>query len=779
MGVASLPGKKFDSMDGTHSRNNVFQRWRSLRVGLLVASVTGILSALFTLWQIEGERVIDVEDVDRRALAIAHVLSYTVHDALRGPAEDVATRLGKRLEGHNRLLGCAVFGSDGRLIAAGQKLKGFESSISGELTRLLPGDIDRCCTLLDHGRPVRMRAERMLRDDGEAAGTFVVAHDVTFIAERAAARLTQGVFVVVITAVMLATLVGGIAWLVYDRPLRHLADWMRRVRIQDSSEAPPIWLPSSQLVSETNRFAASYRAARTATFQEAHEAARYDRIWTSGRLRAHALDCLGIGNQLVVVSSREPYLHVRRDGKPHPVVPPGGVVTAIDPVLQACGGVWIAHGTGEADRETADAVGRLTVPLADPRYTLRRVWMTPREHDAYYGCCNDAIWPMCLMAHERPIFRTSDWQHYVAMNRRFADAVLEEVGGGQDIVLVQDYQMALVPQMVREVRPDLRICLFWHIPWPSVDAIRICPWREEILRGMLGADVIGFHLQKYCNSFLDTVDRMLEAKLDRDHFTAEVRGHVSRVRALPISVQPWRERGVPAGPTLDRRHEALREVMGLEGVEVAVGVDRIDHSKGLQEKLRAFAHFLQKYPQHHGRVSLVQLAAPSRLHLKRYQDHLEELVHYAEQINSQFATEGWKPIHLLVDQHDAGTVHAFLSMATIAIVSSLHDGMNLVAKEYVLAQDGLGGCLILSEFAGAAQQLTDALVINPYDTEQFADAIRYAMEMPVEERSERMRRLRWHVDEHNIYRWAAEVLSGMHAVKPANVQAAADGKAWV
>lgn len=236
---------------------------------------------------------------------------------------------------------------------------------------------------------------------------------------------------------------------------------------------------------------------------------------------------------------------------------------------------------------------------------------------------------------------------------------------------------------------------------------------------------------------------------------------------------------MPAGPTLDRRHEALRQSLGLEGIEIAVGVDRIDHTKGLPERLRAFAHFLQKYPQHRGRVSLVQLAAPSRLHLKRYRDHLDELVSFAEQINAQFAIDGWKPIHLLVEQHDAGTVHAFLSMASIAIVSSLHDGMNLVAKEYVLAQDGLGGCLILSEFAGAAQQLTDALVINPYDTEQFADAIRYAVEMPTDERADRMRRLRRHVDDHNIYRWAADVLSGMHAVTPAKTRPPTDSGALV
>jgi trehalose-6-phosphate synthase len=755
----------------------LLQASRSLRAGLLIAGSVAILGSVIVWRQTERERAIDIEDIDRRARAITHVLSYTLHDALRGPLESVTARLGKRLEGHSRLLGCAVFGPDGRMLAAGKNIRRLEGALVGDLQRLLPGDSDLSSTLRDAEQPVRIRAERMLRDDGETSGTFVVVHDARFIDERAAARLAQGLLVVLVTAVVLAALVSGVTWFVYDRPLQHLAEWMQRLRVEDSSDSPPVWLPSRQLASESHRLAASYRAARTATFEEAHQAAHSDRVWTSGRLRAHALDCLGIGNQLVVVSSREPYLHVRRAGQPQPVVPPGGVVTALDPVLQACGGVWIAHGTGEADRETADASGRLTVPPADPRYTLRRIWLTPAEHDAYYSCCNDAIWPMCLLAHERPIFRTSDWMHYVAMNRRFADAVLAEAGDGDAVVLVQDYQMALVPRMVREARPDLRICLFWHIPWPSVDAIRICPWREEILRGMLGADLIGFHLQQYCNNFLDTVDRMLEAKLDRDHFSAEVRGHATRVRALPISVQSWNERGVSAGPALDRRHAAIRQKLGLEGIEVAVGVDRIDHTKGLPERLRAFAHFLQKYPQHRGRLSLVQLAAPSRLHLKRYRDHLDELVQFAEEINDQFAMDGWKPIHLLVEQHDAGTVHAFLSMATIAIVSSLHDGMNLVAKEYVLAQDGLAGCLILSEFAGAAQQLSEALVINPYDTEQFADAIRYAVEMPADERADRMRRLRRQVDEHNIYRWAADVLSGMRALPLAKARPAADARA--
>ena len=732
---------------------------RSVRTAVVIAGVTGVLAGAFAWYQAEAERAIDTEDVDRRARALAHVLSYTLHEALLGPPGDVATRLGKRLDGYSRLVGCAVFGPDGGLLAAGAQVREFEPLIAMHLAGLARDDLEFNATLRPAGPPMRMRAERLHNADGSVCGTFVVLHDISFIDQRVMTRLLRSLFWIVMSTLLLVVLVLVATWAIYDRPLQHLADWMQRLRTEDAMDFPPVSLPSGRLASETRRLAASFRAVRNATFSEASRVAVIDKSWNRDRLRAHALDCLGIGSQLISVSSREPYMHTSAAGGRGFIVPPGGVVTALDPVLQACGGVWIAHGTGDADRETADAAGRVAVPPGDPRYTLRRVWLTAAEHDGYYGCCNDAIWPMCLLAHERPVFRTSDWSHSVAINQRFADAVLEEAGTADAVVLVQDYQMALVPRMVKRARPDLRVCLFWHIPWPSVEAVRICPWREEIIDGILGADLVGFHLQQYCNQFLDTVDRMIEARVDRDYGAVRARGHVTVVRPQPISVQPWHERGVPAGERLADLIASLRARHGLDGVDVAVGVDRVDHTKGLPERFRAFAHFLRKYPAHRGRLSLVQLAAPSRVHLKRYRDHLDELVRYAEQINEEFGTATWKPIHLLVDQHDATAVHAWLTTASVAIVSSLHDGMNLVAKEYVLSQDALQGCLILSEFAGAAQELPEALIINPYDTEQFADAIRYAAEMPADERAQRMRRLRQQVERYNIYRWAAGVLA--------------------
>jgi trehalose 6-phosphate synthase len=459
-------------------------------------------------------------------------------------------------------------------------------------------------------------------------------------------------------------------------------------------------------------------------------------------------------------------MHQFRDGKPRLIVPAGGLVTALDPILQSCGGVWVAHGSGEADRETANADGRLSVPPDDPRYMLRRVWLSKAEEQGYYyGFANEGLWPLCHLAHERPIFRAADWEHYVRANQRFANAVLEESVADNSVVLVQDYQLALVPQMLKALRPDLIVGIFWHIPWPNPEAFRICPRAAEILRGMLGADLIGFHLQQYCNNFLDTVDRMVEARLDWDHFAVELQRHTTMIRPFPISVESWSERGVPQNDELERQIAQLKERHALEGVQIAVGVDRIDYTKGLPERFRAIARFLEKYPQHRERFTFVQLGAPSRTHIPRYRGLVGELETLADEINWRFQTDRWKPIRFLAAHHDASTVHAFLRMADLCVVSSLHDGMNLVAKEYVAAKEPGAGMLVLSEFAGAARELSDALIINPYDTEQFADAIRYAVEMSDEERHDRMQRMQSMVEENNVYRWAGNLLAELMAAR--------------
>ena len=740
---------------------------KSLRIGLLVAGLAGLAIGLVAWVQVEQERRIDEDDMSRRAHVLAHQVSGTVLRALSQPDPAVAAEsLGVDLGGYRRLIGFAVFLPDRRLFAAGEAASEFVAELRGPVARVLTHNAEVTETVRAPDAYLHILAYPLPNPDGSARAVVVVVHDATHLEERTTSRLLRSTFWVVGMTLLLMTLIAAATWAVYDRPLKNLAEWMRRLRTEDgAAEAPPVGLPVELLASESDRLAASFRAARATGSHESRRVVREHNRWTRQRLRAHALDCLR-GGQLVVVSNREPYMHQLQDGRPKLIVPAGGLVTALDPVLQACGGLWVAHGAGEADRDTADRHGRITVPPANPRYTLRRVWLSREEEQGYYyGLANEGLWPLCHLAHERPQFRGSEWEHYLRANRRFADAVLEEIGGADATVLVQDYQLALVPQMLKSARPDLRVGLFWHIPWPNPEAFRICPWREQILHGMLGADVVGFHLQQYCNNFLDTVDRMVEARLDWDHFAVDLRGHTALVRPFPISIESWSERGVPTGEALRQQIEALRGQHKLGDCEIVLGVERIDYTKGLAERFRAVARFLEKAPQYRERVAFVVLGAPSRTHIRRYRELIAELESLADEINWRFRTDTWKPLHFLVAHHDAATVNAFMRAASVCIVSALHDGMNLVAKEYVAAREDGDGVLVLSEFAGAARELSDALIINPYDTEQFAEAIRYAMQMAPEERRTRMERMRRVVDENNVYRWAANLLTALASTR--------------
>jgi trehalose 6-phosphate synthase len=739
---------------------------RSLRLGMFIAATIGLASGVLAWQQVQSEREIDLDDVTRRAHALSLQVSDAALLALAEPDAQARQLLRPRLEGVRRLLGFAVLRADGQLLAAGGAVSEFSERVGAVAREALATRREAVLLASAAGQQAHLYAV-VLPERGPAAGVLVVVHDVSFLDERATARLVQYAFWILIVTLLAVVLVVGSTWLAYERPLGKLAEWMRRLRVDNVAEAPPAGL--GLLRSESDRLAASFRAARS-TGRALSEAALYaEQVWTPDRLRAHAVSALGENHQLIVVSNREPYMHQMHEGKPRMIVPAGGLVTALDPVLQACGGVWIAHGAGDADRETADAAGRLTVPPGNPHYTLRRVWLTREEEQGYYyGFSNEGLWPLCHIAHERPVFRVEDWEQYRRINRRFADTVLDEAGTGKAVVLVQDYQLALVPRMLKEARPDLRVGLFWHIPWPNPEAFRICPQGAEILDGMLGADLLGFHLQQYGNNFLDTVDRVLESRLDWDNFAVELRGSRTRVRPFPISVQPWSERHVPVGADLDTELAALKTQYRLGDHYIAVGVDRIDYTKGLPERFRAVARFLEKYPQHRGHFTLVELGAPSRTHIPLYRDHLDRLEALADEINWKYQTEHWKPIRFLVAHHDAKTVHAFLRMAPMCVVSSLHDGMNLVAKEYVAAQGANGdGVLVLSEFAGAAHELGDALIVNPYDIEQFAEAIRAGVEMGAEERRARMQRLARQVEERNIYRWAARFLAELAATRGA------------
>lgn len=754
---------------------------KSLRFGLVIATLAGIATGAVFWFQINSEHRQGLDDLTRRAQLLGHRIAPTAKQALAREDSQVPALMGDRLDGHSRLLGMALFRTDGTMIASGQGLADLAGSIREAVQQGLADKSAYSDLHRDRGGSTHVLVQPLTNETGDLKGAIVVLHDALYLEDRMTRGILRGMLWSGGIALAMFFITTGLAWTVFERPLHKLAEWMRRLRFGSTPELPPRGLPVSRLADETVHLAASFRAARSKEREEAQEIVRSDKAWTRDRLRAHAIDALG-GQPLVVVSNREPYMHQLRDGKPVLVRPASGLVTGLDPVLRATGGLWVAHGAGDADRQTADAAGCIPVPPDDSRYTLKRVWITKEEEQGYYyGFSNEGLWPLCHLTHERPVFRAGDWEQYVRANQRFANAVLEEIGGEKAVVMVQDYQLALVPGMLKAKRPDIRVGLFWHIPWPNAEAFRICPYRVELLQGMLGADLLGFHLQQHCNNFLDTVDRMVEAKLDWDRFSAETKGHTSLVRPFPISVQQWSERGVATGEELAAHIATLRQQHQLNGCVVGVGVDRIDYTKGIAERFRAIERLLEKHPEHKGTFTFVQLGAPSRVHIPRYRDLVTELEALADSINWRYqdaTREGWKPIHFLVDHHEGPAVYAFLKMASVCIVSSLHDGMNLVAKEFVAAKaegDPEGhsghdartpeGVLVLSEFAGAARDLPEALIINPYDTEEFAQAIHEAITMDDKERRQRMTRMRLRVEEFNIYRWAADFLTALAQAK--------------
>src|SRR5438093_1022818 len=429
-----------------------------------------------------------------------------------------------------------------------------------------------------------------------------------------------------------------------------------------------------------------------------------------------------------------------------------GITSALGPIMQACGGVWVAHGSGNADREVGERIG---LPSSDPTYTLRRVWLSDEEEAGYYyGFANEGLWPLCHIVHERPRFRAADWEHYRAVNERFAKALLQEMEAVEaPIVLVQDYHFALLPRLVKEARPDARVALFWHIPWPNFEAVGICPWQSDILLGMLGADLVGFHTQFYCNNFLETVERAIEGRIEWDRFTV-VRGqHTTHVRPFPISVAP--DLGAAARPA-DR--SAALAAFGVTGEFIGVGVERVDYTKGLPERIRALRRFFERWPEYRRRLTFIQIASPSRSRIARYQAVQEETREMVRALNADLGERGWQPIVYRERHHDRREIYGFYRLADFCMVTSLHDGMNLVAKEFVAARDDDDGVLILSRFAGASHELPDALLVNPYDVEDVASTIHRAVGLPVEERRDRMSRMRRQVREHNIYGWAGLLL---------------------
>jgi trehalose 6-phosphate synthase len=581
-----------------------------------------------------------------------------------------------------------------------------------------------------------------IQDGAETLGFVVLVHDLSYVERREAKtqRFLLLAFAFLALGASAVTIVAArLSWRGWSRELRRfLQGGVQRPEFQ------PIMRDVRDLV---DRIIAEQDADRVAG------------DWTPARLK-QTLNRYLHGEKVVILANREPYIHERReDGSIAVLHPASGLVTALEPVLRACSGVWIAHGSGSADRATVDRDNRVLVPPGEESYVLRRVWLSPEEEKGYYyGFSNEGLWPLCHIAHARPVFRSEDWNHYQAVNEKFADALCREVDSEDPIVLVQDYHLALAPRLIRERLPQATVIMFWHIPWPNSERFGICPWANELVGGLLGASIIGFQTQFHCNNFLDGVDRLLEARIDREQNAVIQKGRSTLVRPYPISLE-WpvrRLEGIP--PVADCRAGVFRELGLAPDALLGIGVDRLDYTKGIEERLLSVERLLEKEPDIRGRFVFVQLAAPSRTAIPRYRELNQKVEALAARINERLGRGTYHPIVLLRAHHEPPTVFRYYRAADLCFVSSLHDGMNLVAKEFIAARDDERGVLVLSQFTGAARELTEALIINPYDVDQASAALAAAIRMSPEEQRDRMRAMRAFLAEFNVYRWAGRML---------------------
>ena len=581
-----------------------------------------------------------------------------------------------------------------------------------------------------------------LLDQEEAVGFVVLVHDLSFIERREA---TVRWFLVV-TFGFLATAAAAITMFA-ARVSWH--EWRGEIQRVLKGETPrPEFHP---LLRDVLDLVERIAAERQADSERG--------VWTPQRLK-QTLNHYLRGEKIIIVANREPYIHEHAAGGGVTVLhPASGLVTALEPVMRACSGVWIAHGSGSADRETADAQGHVHVPPGEASYLIRRVWLSDDDlRGYYYGFANEGLWPLCHIADTRPVFRSEDWKHYQAVNQKFADAVAEEVDIEDPIVLVQDYHFALAPRLIRERLPRATVISFWHIPWPSPDRFGICPWRHELLEGLLGSSIVGFQTRFDCSNFIDAVDRYLESRIDRAQQSVVQHGHTTLVRPYPIATE-WPVRWLETVPSVSECRTSIFSELNLPAdALLGVGVDRLDYTKGLEERLLAVERLLERFPALCGRFTFAQLAAPSRTEIDRYRQLNEDVERMAARINERFGRDTYRPIVLLRTHHEPPTVFKYYRAADLCYVSSLHDGMNLVAKEFVAARDDEQGVLVLSQFAGAARELTEALIVNPYDLDEAASALAVALEMPPDEQRARMRSMRTYVSEFNVYRWAGRML---------------------
>jgi trehalose-6-phosphate synthase len=687
-----------------------------------------------------------VRDLEIRANLMVSTMEGPLSELLASNSKDKIHAYFTRIIQDERLYALGFCDLNNRLL---YKTQTFPDEATCESTAgLMPDSF----TVLKLPRGPLHMASSSIESKGHSVGRLLLLHDMSFIQQRSSDTkwyvfyLFAGLGAVIS---LVTVLVAHLSW----------KGWVAGVRAMLKGEGILTPLTQEQHAPELLPLAKDLRSLVQALESDRRMRDESQISWTPTSLKTILHEQLA-GDQVLIVSNRQPYVHNRRGQKIEVQVPASGLVSALEPVMRACSGVWIAHGNGTADRDVVDARSHVGVPPEHPAYEIRRVWITPEEEAGYYyGFANEGLWPLCHIAHVRPTFRSSDWNHYVAINERFAQAVSEEATTDNPVVLVQDYHFALLPKLIRDKLPNATIITFWHIPWPNAESFGICPWRQEILEGLLGSSILGFHTRVHCNNFIDSIDRVLEARIDRNSSTVSYGGKLTAVNPYPISIE-WPLRWIKSQRPVPECRTLVRELYGLPPDRlVGIGVERLDYTKGILERFMAVERLLELQPEWIGKFTFIQIAAPSRASIEQYQHLTSQVFALAEQINKRFGRDGYEPICLKVQHHEPPQVCECYRGADVCVVSSLHDGMNLVAKEFIGARDDEQGVLILSQFTGAARELTEALVINPYDIDQFAAALHVALTMPKVEQRARMRSMRGLIQEFNVYRWAGRMLT--------------------
>ncbi len=684
-------------------------------------------------------------DLSMRGMLVANALSESIADAVPDPRGRKLQALFNRAVQDERLVAIGLCSTGKKLL---HRTGNFPKDLDCAQAERIAAEPDPLLRI--GGGPVHVGVYPVTAESGNV-GEMVLLQDLSFIERRS--KDTRQYLIILI-----ASLGGVIALVTMIVAQLSWRGWVSGTRALLRGEG--LVRPLVGTAPELGPVAAELRARLRELEDEYRRAQGPETEWTAQRLQSLLRTQLR-GDEVIVVSNREPYIHEKKGDQAVVRRPASGLVTAVEPVMRACSGTWIAHGSGSADREAVDQHDRVSLPPGQNEYQLRRLWLTPQEEQGYYyGFANEGLWPLCHVAHVRPVFRESDWQCYQAVNQRFADAVVAEARSEDPVVLVQDYHFALLPAMVRKKLPRATILTFWHIPWPNPESFGICPWRREILEGMLGSTILGFHTRFHCKNFIETVDRYLEARIEHEHSSISFQGADTFVESYPISIEWPTPAATRQWPPVDQCRRDVYERLEIPlDHRLAVGVDRFDYTKGILERLHAVERMLEKHPEWLGRFTFVQVAAPSREVLEEYRAFQDRITQVSQRINERFRDPSGPVVRLLSTHHEHAAVNELYRAADVCLVTSLHDGMNLVCKEFVAARDDERGVLILSRFAGAAREMPEALIVNPYHVEETADALHRALTMPEPEQRERMASLRTTVREFNVYRWAGRMLS--------------------